>query len=132
MVNQKRIKSLVVENPVLLIKNGQVNVENGMRVGLSADPLMLHIRMAGLQSTRDAKSAIMEPSGSLTILDKHSRNPKFPLISNAHINEDVLELIGKNQDWLLSQLKQDNYRLKDVFLVEYVDGQVCVTPYVEK
>lgn len=132
LVNQKRIKSLVVGNPVPLIKNGQVNVENCARVGLSADQLMLHIRMAGLQSTRDIKSAIMEPNGSLTILDKNSQNPKFPLISNAHVNEDVLDLIGKNQDWLLNQLKQDNCQLKDVFLAEYVDGQVCVTPYVEK
>ncbi|HEL1980641.1 TPA: DUF421 domain-containing protein [Streptococcus suis] len=131
LINQKWIKSLVVGNPVLLIKNGRVNVENCTRVGLSADQLMLHIRMAGLQSTSDVKSAIMEPSGSLTILDKHSRNPKFPLISNGRINDDVLDLIGKNQEWLLEQLEAGSYQLKDIFLAEYVDGQLWLTPYVE-
>ncbi|HHG6294983.1 DUF421 domain-containing protein [Streptococcus suis] len=132
LVNQKWVKSLVVGNPVVLVKNGQVNVENCARVGLSADQLMLHIRMAGLQSTRDIKSAIMEPNGSLTILDKHSQNPKFPLISNTHINEDVLDLIGKNQAWLQEQLEREGYQLKDIFLAEYLDGQVYITPYVEK
>lgn len=36
LVNQKWIKSLVVGNSVVLVKDGQVNVENCARVGLSA------------------------------------------------------------------------------------------------
>lgn len=128
-INNKWIKSLVVGNPVILIKNGAVHVENCSRVGLSADQLMLHIRAAGLQSTRDVKSAIMEPNGSLTILDKHSRNPRFPLISNGRINYDVLDLIDRNEDWLLEELRKEQLQLKDIFLAEYIDGQPYFIPY---
>ena len=59
MVNLKFIKSLVVGNPVVLIRNGVVNVANCAKVGLSAEQLMLHIRMEGLTSTKEVKSAIM-------------------------------------------------------------------------
>lgn len=40
------------------------------------------------------KSAIMETNGKLTIIDMKSSAPKFPLISNGKINEDILELIA--------------------------------------
>ena len=72
LINNKIIKAIVVGNPVILIKNGKVNVENCAQVGLSADQLMLHLRMEGVNSTKDVKSAIMEPNGKLTILDKNS------------------------------------------------------------
>ena len=45
---------------MILIKNGKVNVENCAQVGLSADQLMLHLRMEGVNSTKDVKSAIMD------------------------------------------------------------------------
>lgn len=61
LINNKIIKAIVVGNPVILIKNGKVNVENCAQVGLSADQLMLHLRMEGVNSTKDVKSAIMEP-----------------------------------------------------------------------
>lgn len=47
LINNKIIKAIVVGNPVILIKNGKVNVENCAQVGLSADQLMLHLRMEG-------------------------------------------------------------------------------------
>ena len=52
LTNIKAVKSLVVGNPVILIKNGKVNVANCAKVGISADQLMLHIRMEGLFSTK--------------------------------------------------------------------------------
>ena len=52
MVNIGFIKSLVVGNPITLVKNGK-----------------------------------------LTIIDMKSSAPKFPLISNGKINEDILDLV---------------------------------------
>lgn len=132
-VNNNFIKSLVVGNPVVLIKNGKVNVENCVKVGLSAEQLMLHLRTEGLNSTQDVKSAIMEPSGKLTILDKNSQNPKFPLISNGNINYDLLELIDHDEEWLLQKLNaQDIKSPGDIFLAEYINKELYLIPYPEK
>lgn len=133
LINNKYIKSIVVGNPVILIKDGKVNVETCAQLGVTADQLMLHLRMEGLHSTKDVKSAIMEPNGKLTILDKNSENPKFPLISNGRINYDVLELINQDEEWLLEKLKEQNIdKPREIFLAEYLNGKLYLVPYSEK
>ena len=130
LVNIKAVKSLVVGNPVILIKNGKVNVENCAKVGISADQLMLHIRMEGLFSTKEVKSAIMETNGKLTIIDMQSATPKFPIISNGRINQDILELIGHDEKWLLSSINEQGIEnIQDIFLGEYVNGELNLTIY---
>lgn len=94
---------------------------------------MLHLRMEGLNSTQDVKSAIMEPNGKLTILDKNSENPRFPLISNGRINYDVLELINQDEEWLLEKLKEQNIdNPREIFLAEYLNRKLYLVPYSEK
>lgn len=130
MINIGFIKSLVVGNPITLVKNGKVNVANCAKVGISAEQLMLTIRTDGLDSTEDIKSAIMETNGKLTIIDMKSSAPKFPLISNGKINEDILELIGHDEDWVNSKLKERGIdSINDVFLGEYVKGRLILTTY---
>jgi len=130
MINIGFIKSLVVGNPITLVKNGKVNVANCAKVGISAEQLMLTIRTEGLDSTEDIKSAIMETNGKLTIIDMKSSAPKFPLISNGKINEDILELIGHDDDWVNSKLKERGIdSINDVFLGEYVKGRLILTTY---
>lgn len=130
LINNTVIKSIVVGKPIILIKNGKVNVENCAKVGLSADQLMLHLRTEGLYSTKDVKSALMEPSGHLTILDKHSETPKFPLISNGCINYDVLELIDQKEEWLLDLLNQQGIKSpREIFLAEYQNKELYLVPY---
>ena len=128
--NIKAVKSLVVGNPVILIKNGKVNVANCAKVGISADQLMLHIRMEGLFSTKEVKSAIMETNGKLTIIDMQSATPKFPIISNGKLNHDILELVGHTEEWLLDYIKEQGIEsIQDVFLGEYVNGELYITAY---
>lgn len=133
LINNQFIKSLVVGNPVILIKNGKVNVANCAQVGISADQLMLHLRTEGVSSTKDVKSAIMEPNGKLTILDKNSETPKSPLISNGRINYDVLELIDHEEEWLINMLnKQGIESPREIFLAEYRNKELYLVPYSEK
>ena len=130
MINIDFVKSLVVGTPTTLVKNGKVNVANCAKVGISAEQLMLTIRTEGLDSTKDVKSAIMETDGKLTIIDMKSAAPKFPLISNGRLNEDILEIIGHDKDWVKSKLKErDIDSINDVFLGEYVNGRLIVTAY---
>lgn len=130
LVNITFIKSLVVGKPVILIKNGKVNVENCAKVGISADQLMLHLRMEGLFSTKEVKSAIMETNGKLTIIDMQSATPKFPIISNGRINQDILEVIGRDEKWLLSSINEQGIEhIQDIFLGEYVNGELSLTAY---
>ncbi|WP_018142741.1 DUF421 domain-containing protein [Alloscardovia criceti] len=125
-------KTVIIGNPVILIRNGEVNVENCVRVGISADQLMLHLRSEGIISTKDVKIAIMESSGKLTILDKNAKNPKFPLINNGSINHEVLEIIGTDEQWLLDNLHEQGIESpSQVYIAEYVDGRLTFITYPE-
>ena len=133
LTNNKYFKTLVIGRPLLLIKNGEVNVENCVRAGLSGDQLMLRLRSEGIISTRDVKIALMETNGTLTILGRTAKNPKFPLISSGNINYDVLELTGKSEDWLLDQLHEQGVPdFREVFLAEYINDRITVVPYPVK
>ncbi len=86
--------------------------------------------MEGLTSTKEVKSAIMETNGKLTIIDMQSATPKFPIISNGKLNHDILELIGHTEEWLLDYIKEQGIEsIQDVFLGEYVNGELYITAY---
>ncbi|MGO3575881.1 MAG: YetF domain-containing protein, partial [Lactobacillus helveticus] len=49
---------------------------------------------------------------------------------NGQVNEDVLELIHKSEAWLEREVKAAGYNgINDVFLGEYIDGQLRLTGY---
>jgi len=48
-------------------------------------------------------------------------------------NMDVLELIKKDEHWLLTQIQEQGFqRLQEIYLGEYLSGQLSLSPYEEK
>lgn len=73
---------------------------------------------------------MVEQDGELIITLEGEENPKFPLITDGQLQTDILELIGKDEEWLKTEMKKqgtDGY--EDVFLGEYVDGKLILTTY---
>ena len=59
-----------------------------------------------------------------------SATPKFPIISNGRINQDILEVIGHDEKWLLSSINEQGIEnIQDIFLGEYVNGELNLTIY---
>lgn len=124
------VHKMVVGDPTILIKNGKVDVAKCTQLGLSADHLMVQLRAEGINSIEQVKSAIMEPNGRLTIIDRRAENLKFPIISNGRLNTDVLELIHKDEIWLLQELHKAGYtEIANIYLAEYIDQKLTFFPY---
>ena len=73
---------------------------------------------------------MVEQDGELIITLEGEENPKFPLITDGQLQTDILEVIGKDEEWLTTEMKKqgtDGY--EDVFLGEYVDGKLILTTY---
>ncbi|QFY04332.1 DUF421 domain-containing protein [Lactobacillus amylolyticus] len=65
-----------------------------------------------------------------SILKNRKQRRSFPLISDGQINQDVLELIHKDESWLTQEVKQAGYNnVSDIFLGEYISGQLRLTGY---
>ena len=125
-----RAKQLIDGKALIIIDNGKVNIDNCEKVGLSAHDVSFKLRTNHIYSIRDVKRAVVEQNGQLIIIKSGEENPKFPLITDGHLQTDILETIGRDEDWLIKEIeKQGLSKYSDVFLGEYVDGKLILEAY---
>lgn len=128
-----RAKQLIDGKALIIIDEGEVNIENCQKVGLSAHDVSFKLRTNNVYSIKDVKRAVVEQNGQLIIIHPGEKNPKFPLITDGHLQTDILEVIGKDEEWLLEEIKKQGWnRYSDIFLGEYIDDQLILAPYHSK
>lgn len=123
------IKRWVIGNPQTIIQNGQIDVPTATKNGLSAQDLSFKLRIAGISDLRTVKRAILEQNGQLTITQKGDATIKYPLIMDAQINFEALELIDQTSDWLLNEIAQQGYELQQIYMANYLNHQITIIPY---
>ncbi len=125
-----RAKQLIDGKALIIIDNGKINIENCKKVGLSAHDVSFKLRTQNIYSTEKVKRAVVEQDGELIITQEGKENPKFPLITDGQLQTDILQVIGKDETWLLKEMKKQGLKAySDVFLGEYVDGKLNLTAY---
>ena len=125
-----KAKQLIDGKALIIIDDGKILIENCKKAGLSAHDVAFKLRTNGIFSSDDVKRAIVEQNGQLIIIQSGEENPKFPIITDGQVQQDILSVIGRDEDWLLAELKKrgiENYG--DVFLGEYVNNQLKLTTY---
>lgn len=128
--NNRWVRKIIDGNPQILIRNGHVLVKNCLRSGMTANDLMFQLRSRGIYEVSRVKSGILEQNGQLVIIENDEHNVRFPLISDGLLNNDVLELIHRDRDWVNAQIKQAGYHnIEDIYLGEYISGRLRITPY---
>lgn len=127
--NVSFVKKLIDGQPVILIKNGEVIVENCAKKGISASDLMFKLRASNVYDTRQVKRAIQEQNGQLTIILYGEELVRYPLITNGFVDEDMLETFEKDREWLDKELEKKNTELSNVYLGEYNNGNLYLSLY---
>ena len=123
------VKKLIDGQPVTLIRNGEVLVENCAKKGISASDLMFKLRTSNVYDTRQVKRAIQEQNGQLTIILYGEELVRYPLITNGFVDEDMLETFEKDREWLDKELEKKNTELSNVYLGEYNNGNLYLSLY---
>ena len=125
-----RAKQLIDGKALIIIDNGKINIGNCKKVGLSAHDVSFKLRTNNVYSVKEVKRAVVEQNGQLIIIQHGEENPKFPLITDGHLQTDILAVIGKDEQWLLKEMeKQRLSKYSEVFLGEYVDSKLMFTAY---
>lgn len=128
--NVRFVKRLIDGKPTLLIKNGQIDPEACRSVGLSAAEVALKLRSQGIFQMKQVKCAVQEQNGQLIVVQIGDENPKYPVVTDGAIQVDVLESIGRSEEWLLDNLsKQGHDNVANIFIAEYDKGVVSVVTY---
>lgn len=128
--NSVLFKSILNEQPIILINKGILDVEACRRMGLTANDIAFKLRTNGVYSVRKVKRAVLEQNGQLIIVLQDEENPKYPIITDGTVQTNILEIIDKDIDWLQEQLKEMGYEnISDIFLAEYDNGKITVITY---
>ena len=128
-MNSGAIKDFVDGSPAVVIERGKILMDECMRHGMLAHDIMLKLRMTGVYYVKDVKRAVLEPNGQLTVIQYGEQNARYPIILDGQVDEDILELIDKDRDWLKGELSMAGYEPKDIYIGEYKDGTLIVHPY---
>ena len=111
-----------------LIKDGKMLTENFAQATLSIPDFYTKLRTKGISQISDIKDAFMESNGQLIVIQKGEDGYSNLLVSEGNIQEDNLEHIGKDNNWLIKELEKYNVTdLSEIFLVEYSsDGKLFI------
>lgn len=131
--HNRYVKLLIDGQPKVVIERGKVNIKNVLSSGLSANDLMFKLRSQSVYDFSQVKRAVLEINGQLTVILAGEENMKYPIIFDGQINMDVLDIIDRDESWLTDIVQNQGYdSINDIFVGEYIDGKVRLTPYESK
>ena len=128
--NVSFIKQLIDGNPTIIIKNGKLDSEACRSKGLAAADVALKLRAQGIFQLKDVKRAVIEQNGQLIVVRMGDENPKYPIITDGVVQVEILETIGKSEEWLTEKLKEEGFEdVSNIFIAEYDKGQLNIVTY---
>ena len=128
--NVSFIKHLIDGKPTIIIKNGTLDPEACRSKGLAAADVALKLRAQGIFQLKDVKRAVIEQNGQLIVVKMGDENPKYPVITDGVVQVEILETIGKSEEWLTEKLKEEGFEeVSNIFIAEYDKGQLNVVTY---
>ncbi len=132
-----KIKKLLASKPAVLISRGKIDREVMHKVRISIEDLISQIRQNGIYDLEEVDYAILEENGKMSIIPKSLyRQPDrsdmgIPddnsgamhiLISDGIINTHGLDILNKDEKWLLSILKEHSLAIRDVLCMTSNDA----------
>jgi uncharacterized membrane protein YcaP (DUF421 family) len=138
------VRRFVSGTPVILIENGKI-VKTGLRKSLiDINDLLEECRGKGYFDISEIEYAIMETSGTVSVLPKRKHSPLTPedldlnppykgLVANVIIDgqlmEKNLQMIKKKRSWLMLELKKLGHKEIDNLILVTVDCNNKVAAY---
>ena len=126
------VKSVIDGKPVWVILNGKVQTAECMRNGIAAHDLMFKLRAAGIYEIKTVKRAVFEQNGQLSIIQYGDENLRYPLIIDGQLDEDILDVVGRDEEWVKAELAKQNLTVNQVYIGEYLNGQLVTHLYENK
>lgn len=134
-LKSKRFRELVDGKPTIIINRGKIDEAAMRKQRYNFDDLLTQLREKDIRSIADVEFAILESSGSLSVIEKlknSNEEPKqgditIPLILDGKIEEENLKRINKTNLWLRQELKKKGYKdIKKISFCSYENGNFFV------
>lgn len=132
--------------PTILIQNGKI-IEDGLKkTRMNVNDLLEECRLKNVFNIADIESAILETSGKLSIQLKSTNQPltlkdmnipaqykglSVNLILDGKILHDNLRIIGKDINWLNTELHRQGIKSYSDVLLAYLDSSDVLNTYLK-
>ena len=119
-----KFRRIFTGTPTMIVENGKI-IEKGLeRAKFDINDLLEEARNAGYFNLEEIEYAIMESNGRISFLpskkDMKLTIEKSVLVSNVIIDTKImkhnLNVMNKDESWLLKELKVNGYVLDDILL----------------
>jgi uncharacterized membrane protein YcaP (DUF421 family) len=145
-LKSKKARKLLIGDPVILIKKGEIMEDALRQTRLDTDTLQAMLREKSIFSMSDVYFAIFETDGKLSVMKKEPKQTvtksdmkiamssgnfvplSTELVSDGVVNVQNLNKMDKDQTWLNAQLQQAGVQsVDDVFFAEVqTDGKLYI------
>ncbi len=131
-LSSKRFRCLISGKPVVIIKDGKIDIKAMKKLRFSIDDLMESLRGNSIFDLNDVLYAIVETTGSVSVLEKfdaqtvtpkilkikgESTMPPLIVISDGEIMSKALVELKLTEKWLMSILRTEKLSPKDIFIM---------------
>ncbi|WP_100011133.1 DUF421 domain-containing protein [Lentibacillus sediminis] len=144
-LKSKSFRDLTQGKSVVFIQDGKIMEDNMKKHGYSTDDLLEKLRDNNIFQFADVEFAVLEPSGSLSVLPKRENRPltakdlglklapeKEPqtVMMDGRVLLEPLTNLNLNPKWLETELDKQNVSFENVFLAQAdTNGQLTVDLY---
>jgi uncharacterized membrane protein YcaP (DUF421 family) len=129
-LRSKSFREFVDGKPTVLIHNGKIDEKEMKKQRYNHDDLLLQLREKDVFNLADVEFAVLEPSGSLSVLKKEKQSPDtltLPLILDGQVQSNHLELMGKTSFWLRKELRERGYKeISEISFCSFHNGQFYI------
>ena len=124
-LKNSKIRKIIEGNPIVIIKNGELNFEAMRRLRYSLDDLISQLREQGIKSIEEVNYAVLENNGKLSIFKNETEYP-LPIIIDGEIDKDVLKDMNKDENWVYELLNKKNLKIENVFYAFYTKNKTYI------
>jgi uncharacterized membrane protein YcaP (DUF421 family) len=129
-LRSKSFREFVDGKPTVLIHNGKIDEKEMKKQRYNFDDLLLQLREKDVFNIEEVEFAVLEPSGSLSVLKKEKNSSgslTLPLILDGEIQSNHLEVMGKTVFWLRNELRQRGYKeISNISFCSFHNGHFYV------
>ncbi|WP_442599816.1 DUF421 domain-containing protein [Neobacillus sp. D3-1R] len=132
-----KLRWILYETPTILIRNGDIDRKGLKKIHMPMNELLSHLRVLGYTDTQNIALAIMEGTGSISVIPKSEYRPvqpsdiqlkvkkeyiPIPLIMDGQILDHNLKYLQLERAWLLNEVKKMGEKVEGIILATYLEN----------
>ncbi len=131
-----RARAIICGKPTILIEKGRIKEDQLRKELYTLNDLLEQLRIKDYPNVTDIEYAILETNGQLSVIPKSQKRPLNPadmniktdyegitvdVVIDGHVMTNNLKTIGKDRQWLIQEMRKQNYSDPSEILLACVD-----------